>query len=63
MATIVGKDDTVKKRATCRKCSSIVEYLPIEVKKYSGRDISGGPDGKEWIDCPCCQEEIIIAAW
>jgi competence CoiA-like predicted nuclease len=51
------------KQITCRSCDSVLQYHKGEVKEYHGRDYSGGPDGKEWIDCPVCNEEVIIRAW
>jgi len=40
------------KRVTCRDCEAVIEYLPEEVERYSGRDYSGGPDGYERVKCP-----------
>jgi hypothetical protein len=47
MAKVIGFDTDVSKKVTCWNCSAIIEYVPNEVKKYSGRDYSGGSDGKE----------------
>jgi RNase P subunit RPR2 len=63
MVNIVGKDPQAVKRATCRNCSAILEYVPAEVKSYHGKDYSGGADGKEWIDCPQCQKEVVLRSW
>lgn len=63
MVSIVGKDQTVVKRVTCRNCSSILEYVQAEVKKYRGTDYTGGADGQDWIDCPQCQEKVILRSW
>lgn len=64
MATVVGVDETAKKRATCRECASIVEYAPGEVRTlWSGRDYSGGPDGAKGFNCPKCGENIITERW
>jgi hypothetical protein len=40
------------KHVTCDKCHATIEYLPEEVDRYSGRDISGGADGYERVRCP-----------
>lgn len=56
-------DPSVVKQIICRKCGVKLEYLPIDVKSYHGRDISGGPDGREWIDCPRCHNEVTIRSW
>lgn len=31
MPTVVGTDDSAKKRITCQSCASIVEYVPKDV--------------------------------
>ena len=56
-------DPSVVKRIVCRCCGVKLEYLPVEVKKYEGRDISGGPDGRKWIVCPKCGNDVIIRSW
>lgn len=63
MVEIVGKDQKYVKRITCEKCASILEYTDNELKKYSGTDYSGGADGHEWIDCPCCGNKVITKSW
>ncbi len=56
-------DPIVAKRVVCRKCGATLEYVPNDVKKYSGRDIGGGPDGHTWVDCPNCNNKAIIDSW
>jgi hypothetical protein len=64
MATVVGVDETAKKRVTCRECASVVEYTPGEVHNlWSGTDIGGGPDGADGFKCPKCNTNIIIRRW
>ncbi len=63
MIKIVGQDNTVMKRVTCQNCGAILEYTKSDVKEYHGTDYSGGPDGREWIDCPKCLKEIILRSW
>lgn len=63
MVAVVGKDDKAVKRVTCRECAAILEYTPHEVQRRSGTDISGGPDGEEWVPCPACGGRAIIRAW
>ncbi len=63
MVQVVGKDQSAVKRVTCKSCASILEYTPSEVKKQEGRDISGGPDGREWIECPVCYTFVILRSW
>ena len=41
MPTVIGFVDEVKKKATCRGCGAINEYVPNDVRILSqGRDIS-----------------------
>lgn len=56
-------DPSVVKRVICKSCGVTLEYVPCEVKKYEGRDYSGGPDGQEWIDCPKCTNMVILRSW
>lgn len=69
MAQIIGYDDSAKQRFTCTGtktepgCGAIVEYTKSDIKRYSGRDISGGPDGCEWVDCPGCGKRKVLRSW
>jgi len=56
-------DESVVKRIVCRECGVKLEYLPIDVRRYEGKDYSGGPDGAEWIDCPQCNNEVVLKRW
>jgi hypothetical protein len=40
------------KRVTCSECGAVIEYLPEEVERRDGTDISGGPDGWKRVKCP-----------
>ena len=40
------------KRVECSECSAVIEYMPEEVQRRDGTDISGGPDGWERVKCP-----------
>lgn len=64
MAHVIGKprpDDYKKVR--CGSCKHKIAYVPKEVQRYEGRDYSGGPDGREWIICPQCGEDITLKSW
>jgi hypothetical protein len=69
MATIIGYDEAQKKRITCSSssyrtgCGAIIAYTKPDVRSYSGTDISGGADGREWVVCPGCGQEVTIRAW
>lgn len=49
----------------CSECKATIIYEPHEVDKYSGRDISGGPDGYERVKCPRrgCEGHGYIKSW
>lgn len=53
----------VVKEIVCGNCASTLEYVPKDVKNYSGTDYGGGPDGREWIDCPECNAQVTIRSW
>lgn len=57
------KDPKHVKKVSCNHCASKLEYTKNEVKEYHGRDYSGGPDGRKWIDCPVCNKEIVLESW
>lgn len=63
MVKVVGRDEKAVKKITCYGCAAILEYTNSEVKKYSGRDYSGGSDGREWVVCPECGHEAVIRSW
>jgi DNA-directed RNA polymerase subunit RPC12/RpoP len=51
------------KEVVCGNCSHKLLYALADVKEYHGKDYSGGPDGREWVDCPSCGNEAIIRSW
>lgn len=56
-------DPAIVKRVSCRGCGARLEYVPNDVKSYSGTDYGGGPDGMEWVDCPKCGKRAVIRSW
>lgn len=58
-----GPDPSVVKQIICRSCGAKLEYVPLDVKRYDGTDYAGGPDGREWIDCPRCGISVTIRSW
>lgn len=64
MPVVVGRDESVYKKLTCRNCGSINQYAPNEVRTLrEGRDYSGGSDGTEGFNCAGCGREVIVRAW
>lgn len=60
MPLIVGQDQSVVKRCTCRKCGAINEYTPDEVRVlYKGRDITQSMCVTEGFNCAKCGAEVI----
>lgn len=63
MVKVIGESPKALKQATCKNCAAILEYTQHEVKEYHGHDYSGGSDGMEWIDCPRCNEKVVLKSW
>ena len=64
MPVVVGRDESVYKKLTCRHCGSINQYAPNEDRTlWSEKDYSGGSDGAEGFHCANCGEEVIVRAW
>lgn len=63
MAKVVGYDEAVKPRVTCRGCGAIIEYTKAEVQIRRGTDCGGGADGSEWVICPGCGDKATIRSW
>ena len=64
MPVVVGKDESVYKKLTCRHCGSINQYAPSDVRTlWQGRDYSGGSAGAEGFNCAGCGKEIVVSAW
>lgn len=59
MVNVVGKDDNIYKRITCRKCASILQYLPTDLKGRTSKDYGGGNDYVEFVVCPTCSNEVV----
>jgi predicted RNA-binding Zn-ribbon protein involved in translation (DUF1610 family) len=64
MVKVVGQDTSVVKRATCRQCGAVNEYLPNEVRElYRGKDISGCREGQDGFNCGQCGNQVITRSW
>ncbi len=61
MVKIIGTAPEVFKQCTCKNCVTRLEYTPSDVRSYHGSYPL--PDGKEWINCPCCGKEVILRSW
>jgi len=65
MAPRVAESPSGFKRVKCGHCYATIEYAPIDVRRVDGRDISGEPDGYEYVICPYngCGREIVLRRW
>lgn len=65
MARVLKKVKPKEKKVVCPECGYTIAYVRNDVKSYSGTDIGGGPDGREWIVCPNeeCKEDITLRSW
>lgn len=63
MPTVIGFVDSVKKKATCRECGAINEYVPNDVRILSqGLDRTGSYCRTEGFNCANCHKEIVTYA-
>ncbi len=67
MARVIelGPSPEVEKKIDCPNCGAKVGYVKNDVQERNGTDMSGGPDGREWIVCPntACGKTITIRSW
>ena len=64
MVEVIGQDDQVFKKCTCRNCGAMLQYRPSEIRiLWSGTDYGGGPDGAKGFNCPQCGERVILERW
>lgn len=64
MPKVVGQDNAVYKRITCRNCGGVNEYLPNEIRVlYKGRDIDGGYSENKGFNCAQCSKEIYTSSY
>lgn len=64
MPKVIGIDEAKKKRATCKGCCAINEYVENDViTLWSGTDYGGGADGATGFKCANCGNNVIITRW
>ena len=63
MVDIVRFDKRVMRECTCRNCGAVLRYGKQDLRRYSGTDYVGRPDGREWIVCPSCANDVTIRSW
>lgn len=57
---VIGKDQSVQKTCTCRKCGSILKYYPVDVKQGTSYDYTGDRDYYKYISCPSCGNQVHV---
>lgn len=60
MVRVVGKDKKYVKEASCRKCSSVLEYTESEVHSTKVYDYTGDCDILYYIFCPSCGNKVVV---
>lgn len=63
MVKVVGRDESVVKKVTCRKCASVLEYTLSEVQQYTSYDYGGGSDIVKYIKCPSCGHDVSVRGY
>ena len=52
-----------EKEVVCLGCGATIGYTKNDIKIRNGKDMSGGPDGDESIQCPKCNNKITLRSW
>ena len=61
MPKVVGHDQAVYKRTTCRYCGAINEYTPNELRDIkTNHDYLGDYDVYKGFNCAGCGKEIFV---
>ena len=64
MPKVVGQDQSVYKRYTCKNCGAINEVTPNEIRNlYTGKDYSGCSAGSDGFNCGQCGKEVLTRSW
>ncbi len=62
MAKVIGYDETVKKRCTCRNCAAVIEYVANDIigTKKVNWDYLGDYDVVKYLKCPACSSDVQV---
>lgn len=60
MIKVIGENPDIVKKVTCSNCSSILEYLPVDVIESIHTDYSGCKDLYKFINCPACSKDVNV---
>ena len=60
MPKVIGKDPKHVKTISCKNCAAIIEFTMSETKRTGFSDWTGDTDYYQTIDCPNCNENMIV---
>jgi DNA-directed RNA polymerase subunit RPC12/RpoP len=63
MPRVIKEAPIVEKKVVCPHCGCTIGYVENDIQESHGTDISGGPDGEEYIRCPGCSKKITLRSW
>lgn len=55
-----GPQPGKSKEVSCGNCGSLIEYMPVDTRKYNRRDYTGDSSTYTVLDCPECKYEIVL---
>jgi hypothetical protein len=57
---VIGKDESAKKKTTCRNCASVLVYTDADTQRETRTDYTGGSDIYKMLICPECKNKIYL---
>lgn len=57
--TVVGQDESKKKRATCKRCGAQLEFYEVDVETHSYTSM-GESDTASYVECPQCKNKVWV---
>lgn len=62
MVTVIsrGPHPSVVKETVCKKCGSVLQYTPVDVKEDYSTDYLGDRDYYHYITCPTCANKVHV---
>lgn len=55
---VIGHDPDVYIKRTCKKCGSILQYVPNDIETDTHRSYDGSTDTYQYITCPTCKSKV-----
>ena len=63
MAKVIGQDEEVSRKVSCRGCGARIAYYRNDTSHYTSSDYGGGSDTYWSITCPKCGKSISVGPW